>query len=721
MKLRLLLLLLLLSTLFVLPTLVQSNSQSDSEPARIFRGSVRQPLTGPSNASPVAIVAQFLRGHGRDSITVGSIVSVAHQKRARDGITQARMEQRVSGLWIYDTYLKAAITDRGELIHLIEKTVLVAGGPIAARIDERQALRAALQHLHPTLNLSLRQIRREGADTVVFAGHSFFHTEPTVRRVAISLSDGTLATGFLVQTWTEASNLLHETLVSGDGAVLSVELRTNTDSYNIFPIDPEKGAQTITPGPGSGGNAYSPIGWLGTGAQTTINITGNNAHAYLDTDANNAPDAGGTPVTDGNFLTAANLSVAPTTSDNQNVAVQNLFFHNNIIHDLLYQHGFDEAAGNFQENNFGLGPRRSDSDSVNAEAQDGGGTDNANFATPRDGQNPRMQMFLWTGKPSHEVVVGSISYAAAGAEFGPALDATGTTAQVAEANDEVAPTSDACEALPAGSLTGNLALIDRGTCTFVVKVKNAQDAGAVGVIMVNNAGDSVFTMGGVDATITIPSVLVGQTDGNAIRAAIPTTATIRLKDPPALQRDGDLDSDIIYHEYGHGLTWRMIGRMSGPMSGAIGEGMSDVLAIVINNNDRVGEYSFSDPIGIRSAPYTNYPRTYGDVAGTQIHFDGEVYAAIGWRLLEIFQANGLNKDDLLGYMVDGMNFTPTGPNFEEMRDGILQSVANSNPGHECLIWEAFAQYGVGVGAQGRVRGSSVVITESFTKPAQCLP
>ena len=44
--------------------------------------------------------------------------------------------------------------------------------------------------------------------------------------------------------------------------------------------------------------------------------------------------------------------------------------------------------------------------------------------------------------------------------------------------------------------------------------------------------------------------------------------------------------------------------------------MSDVLAIVINDNDRVGEYSFSDPIGIRSAPYTNYPRTYGDVAGT---------------------------------------------------------------------------------------------------------
>ena len=124
---------------------------------------------------------------------------------------------------------------------------------------------------------------------------------------------------------------------------------------------------------------------------------------------------------------------------------------------------------------------------------------------------------------------------------------------------------------------------------------------------------------------------------------------------------------------------------------------------------------------ILTAPYTNYGRTYGDVAGTQIHFDGEVYAAIGSRSGKIFQANGLTKDDLLDYLVDGMNFTPAGPTLKEMRDGILQSVANSNPGHECLVWEAFAQYGVGVGAQGTVRGQKVIVTESFTKPAQCSP
>ncbi len=59
----------------------------------------------------------------------------------------------------------------------------------------------------------------------------------------------------------------------------------------------------------------------------------------------------------------------------------------------MYQYGFDEVSGNFQENNYGRGG--SASDYVYAEAQDGGGTNNANFATNVDGINPRMQMYVW--------------------------------------------------------------------------------------------------------------------------------------------------------------------------------------------------------------------------------------------------------------------------------------------------------------------------------------
>lgn len=362
---------------------------------------------------------------------------------------------------------------------------------------------------------------------------------------------------------------------------------------------------------------------------------------------------------------------------------------------------------------------------MNAEAQDGSGTDNANFATPRDGQNPRMQMFLWSGRGTHAVQVNAPSsvvgsYAAQGAEFGPALNTTGVTGDVVLVNDGTGVGTDACEAIP-GTLAGKIALIDRGTCGFTVKVKNAQNAGAVAAIIANNQGDAIFTMGGTDATITIPSVMVGQTDGGVLRSVTGVNATAKLSDPPPLSRDGDIDSDIVYHEYGHGLTWRMIGRMDGPVAGAIGEGMSDVLAVVINNQDRVAEYSASDPLGIRSAGYTDYHllRTYGDVAGTGVHFDGEVYGAIGWWLWEIFQRDGLSKDLLLDYLVDGMTFTPAGPKFENMRDGILSAVSVAGLGHECKIWEGFARYGVGVGAKATVKGTKVSVIETFAVPAGC--
>ena len=152
----------------------------------------------------------------------------------------------------------------------------------------------------------------------------------------------------------------------------------------------------------------SPNGWLGTGTQTTFNISGNNAHAYLDTDANNSPDAGGATVSGGNFTTAANLQAQPSTTANKAVAVQNLFYLNNVIHDALYRHGFDEAQANFQIDNFGNGGLGNDP--VNAEAQDGSGTDNANFATPADGSSPRMQMYLWNPPNTHQVVVNSTQY-----------------------------------------------------------------------------------------------------------------------------------------------------------------------------------------------------------------------------------------------------------------------------------------------------------------------
>ena len=711
----------LLAIAGIAPLHAQGAAEYQRPAANIHRGNAAQPLTLPSNASPVAVVAQFLRAHGRNDGTASSVAAVA-QSQSRNGASQLRMEQRVNGLLVHDGYVKAAIGARGELIHVIDGLANVPPGKIAApAVNESAALLAALGRLYPDDTFNPSQVRRNG-ETVNFARGTLFAEEPTVTKVAIPMSDGSLSGGYLVTTWRKQGNLLHETLIAGDGRVLSVELRTNSDSYNVFPESPlvSKDKQTVVTNPANA--TASPSGWL-AGAQTTVNIGGNNARAYLDRNNDDAVDGGGTPVTNGNFVAVADFKSYPTIATNQAVSVQNLFFLSNLMHDRLYNYGFNEAAGNFQNDNFGRGGA-SGSDAVNVEAQDGGGLDNANFATPRDGTAPRMQMYLWAipGLASHQVFVNGKAYDAAPAEFGTQIGAS-VSGALQLVNDGVATVTDGCEALPRNSLNGKVAIIDRGSCEFETKVKNAETAGAVAAIVANNTGTTeigVMGEGTQHLRVTIPSVMVGKNDGATIKGLVGQTATLRLASPAPMQIDGGLDSDIVYHEYCHGLTWRMIGNMSGPMAGAIGEGMSDVCAILMNDDPVIGEYATSNSgSGVRSAPYNQYLRTYKDWAGTEVHFDGEIYGAIGWAMWSNFKAAGVPVDTVFTYVVDGMNYTPAGPTVEQMRDGILQSIANSGNAHGCHVWRAFAQYGVGVGAQAVVKGSRVTITESQAVPAGC--
>ena len=156
--------------------------------------------------------------------------------------------------------------------------------------------------------------------------------------------------------------------------------------------------------------------------------------------------------------------------------MQNLFYLNNVVHDILYSHGFTEAAGNFQIDNFGSGG--SGNDAVKAEAQDGGGTDNANFATPPDGRKPAdADVPLVSGPgPTHEVAITSpvgVSYdAAAALRSAPRSITTGLTRRASP----TASPADACTAVRA-AVSGKIALIDRGTCDFALKAKNAAACG----------------------------------------------------------------------------------------------------------------------------------------------------------------------------------------------------------------------------------------------------
>jgi hypothetical protein len=149
-----------------------------------------------------------------------------------------------------------------------------------------------------------------------------------------------------------------------------------------------------------------------------------------------------------------------------------------------------------------------------------------------DGQQTTFKAGLFLShSPELVVPFGSGLLPGNAASFGGALTLGGLTGQAVVVIDPVAPTSDGCETpfTNAGVIPGKFAVIDRGLCAFTVKVKNAQDAGAIGCILVNNVAGA-FIPSGTDPTITIPVLSLSQSDGAALKAAIaggPTTVTIR--------------------------------------------------------------------------------------------------------------------------------------------------------------------------------------------------
>jgi hypothetical protein len=114
-------------------------------------------------------------------------------------------------------------------------------------------------------------------------------------------------------------------------------------------------------------------------------------------------------------------------------------------------------------------------------------------------------------------------YAVGEADFGPKIDKSPLTGQIAQVALQADSPGSACtplNATNAAAVRRNIALVSRGTCAFTIKVKNAQDAGAIGVIVADNAPGAVTGLGGADPSITIPAVRVSQADGAVIAASL---------------------------------------------------------------------------------------------------------------------------------------------------------------------------------------------------------
>ncbi|MDY7094410.1 MAG: M36 family metallopeptidase [Acidobacteriota bacterium] len=325
------------------------------------------------------------------------------------GATHLYLVQRHAGIPVYNGQLHLNVNRNGRLISVnnaflpeLSKSV----NSTAPRLTAVAAVNSALRHLGLDTKVEGRSGLPTGTTQTTLIPHEGVSQRPiTAQLMWLPVHRGNARLVWNFQIWTLDSQHSFDFNVDAmNGKVWTRFDWTSDDSYRVYAI-PAESPNHVTPLPPSDGRTLvvspadstaSPFGWHDTngsaGAEFTIH-RGNNVHAYDDRDNNNSPpssepDCGGSIVCDFSL----NLTQAP----NQYIpaAVANLFYWNNIIHDVQYQYGFDEQAGNFQENNYGNGG--SGSDSVNAEAQDGSGSNNANMATPPDGSNPRMQMYVWT-------------------------------------------------------------------------------------------------------------------------------------------------------------------------------------------------------------------------------------------------------------------------------------------------------------------------------------
>ncbi|MEO6713660.1 MAG: M36 family metallopeptidase, partial [Mycobacteriales bacterium] len=188
-------------------------------------------------------------------------------------------------------------------------------------------------------------------------------------------------------------------------------------------------------------------------------------------------------------------------------------------------------------------------------------------------------------------------------------------------------------------------------------------------------------------------------------------------------RDGSMDGDVIAHEYGHGLSNRLVpGGISGGINqaGSMGEGWSDAVSFLKWGDAVVGDYATSNTTtGVRSVAYNNSNRDYAsyNTSVTSPHFNGEIWASMLYDVRVL-----LGIDTTAQLVLDGMRSTANGPNatFINARDGILAADMTNNGGaNQCAIWTAFA--GRGLGQNAVSAGFHAAQVNDTTMPPGCLP
>lgn len=716
-------------------------------------------LTPADARDPKAIAEEYMH---RQAAALGLVASDLDDVELTDavtspitGATHLYYRQRLQGIPVYNAQLQFNIASDGRIVSVNNgflPELASAVSSMAPSLEAPAAVSFVARHLGladsgAVTRLPVQGVRR--TTTMTAAGVSTEPIEASLMVLPIRRGEARLVWNLQVRTLDDA-HAFDFTVDAETGQVWTRVDWAAGDQYRVYPRPVESPDQSSPAAPLDGRVVVSdpadltasPFGWHDTdgvaGAESTA-TAGNNASVFIDANGDGAPDEAAPDCgvgLDCDF--PLDLTAPPST--HRPASLANLFYWTNLVHDIQYRYGFDEPSGNFQQNNYGRGGAGGDA----LQAAAGRSVDGSSFVTPPDGSAPRMTLSLSKGPilltvNSPAGVAGS--YASLGASFGPSLG------EMAPITAEAVPVGLACAAiatLPAGSI----ALVDRGTCAFVIKALNVQAAGAVAMIVVNNAGTTPVAMGGADPSITIPSASISLPDGNLWKANPPVNVTL------SAQRDHDaaLDAGTIVHEYAHGIANRLIGgpANTGCLANAQqpGEGISDWFSLVYTARPAdtgaqprsVGTYpAFSLPTVAgpnRQLPYSTDGAvntwTYASAAGQVTAYGvGTVWTQAMWEAYwalvdqhgfgDIADAAGSagNQRALL-YHTEGLRYTSCSPGLTQLRDGIIQAAQMTHGGEDvCRLWTAFAAFGLGTDAQNPSVNSTEGLVDGFDVPLAC--
>ncbi|HEY6404125.1 MAG TPA: M36 family metallopeptidase, partial [Blastocatellia bacterium] len=418
------------------PGLQASFSKLTNSPQVIeVKGRGAKFLTPASRQPRASVVKSFISENtdlfGISPQQVGKLRTIADSTNPNGKLSWVKLEQEWNGIKVFQGRMTAVFTSGGELARVVSN---LAGG------TEEQALKtsptvsaaAAVAHAAARLGVTLSEgdliVKQSSPDgrTVVFNPVGPFTNDIKLELVYFPFDAGLATLAWSMVLWQDIP--AYYTLVDAEEAMVLwskniVTSQTQPATYRVYNDDSPAPLSPTTALPGSGLQApaiertlftiiselpaFDNLGWIPDGMNTT---TGNNVDAGLDIVGPDGIDpdgrAVGNPerVFDFPYNPAPGIPApgeSPALQNYRMGAVTNLFFWTNRYHDRLYELGFTEEWGNFQQDNFGRGGLGNDR--VLAQAQDFSGTNNANFATPPDGTSGRMQMYIFPGpEPDHD-------------------------------------------------------------------------------------------------------------------------------------------------------------------------------------------------------------------------------------------------------------------------------------------------------------------------------